>query len=167
MSINGKVISQTPLAVDFWQVRKSPSTRLFFLSHMHTDHTVGLTSTWSNRPIYCSPVTATLLRLKLRVRGSTGNTHADCNHYCKSSKVQSYSVFSASATTVHLMASWSSHLCFHVTTINWLCPFICCGFKVISNHNNICVRPVAGTLLWNIILLSRVKISLLIFWSSH
>ncbi|XP_028265872.1 5' exonuclease Apollo isoform X2 [Parambassis ranga] len=30
--------------------------------------TVGLTSTWSNRPIYCSPVTATLLRLKLRVK---------------------------------------------------------------------------------------------------
>ncbi|KAM9856114.1 5' exonuclease Apollo [Aulostomus maculatus] len=68
MSVNGKVIPHTPLAVDFWQVRKCPQTRLFFLSHMHSDHTVGLTSTWSNRPIYCSPVTASLLRLKLQIK---------------------------------------------------------------------------------------------------
>lgn len=68
MSVNGKVLPHTPLAVDFWQVRKCPGTRLFFLSHMHSDHTVGLTSTWSNRPIYCSPTTATLLRLKLQVK---------------------------------------------------------------------------------------------------
>ncbi|TKS77532.1 5' exonuclease [Collichthys lucidus] len=68
MSVNGKVIPHTPLAVDFWQVRKCPGTRLFFLSHMHSDHTVGLTSTWSDRPIYCSPTTATLLGLKLQVK---------------------------------------------------------------------------------------------------
>ncbi|XP_017286367.1 5' exonuclease Apollo [Kryptolebias marmoratus] len=68
MSVNGKVIPHTPLAVDFWQVRKCPGTRLFFLTHMHSDHTVGLTSTWSNRPIYCSPVTAALLKLKLQVK---------------------------------------------------------------------------------------------------
>lgn len=72
MSVNGKVIPHTPLAVDFWQVRKCPRTRLFFLSHMHSDHTVGLTSTWSNRPIYCSPVTADLLKLKLKVRSYQG-----------------------------------------------------------------------------------------------
>ncbi|KAM6981971.1 5' exonuclease Apollo [Tautogolabrus adspersus] len=65
---NGKVILHTPLAVDFWQIRKCPGTRLFFLSHMHGDHTTGLTSTWSDRPIYCSPTTATLLRLKLQVK---------------------------------------------------------------------------------------------------
>lgn len=69
MSRNGKVIPHTPLAVDFWHVRKCPGTRLFFLTHMHSDHTVGLTSTWSHRPIYCSSTTATLLKLKLRVRG--------------------------------------------------------------------------------------------------
>ncbi|XP_014195082.1 5' exonuclease Apollo [Haplochromis burtoni] len=68
MPANGKVIPHTPLAVDFWHVRKCPSTRLFFLSHMHSDHTTGLTSTWSNRPIYCSPTTATLLKLKLQVK---------------------------------------------------------------------------------------------------
>ncbi|XP_023283374.1 5' exonuclease Apollo [Seriola lalandi dorsalis] len=68
MYVNGNVIPHTPLAVDFWQVRKCPGTRLFFLSHMHSDHTVGLTSTWSDRAIYCSPATATLLKLKLQVK---------------------------------------------------------------------------------------------------
>ncbi|KAM4611123.1 5' exonuclease Apollo isoform 1-T2 [Polymixia lowei] len=68
MPVNGKVIPHTPLAVDFWQVRKCPHSRLFFLSHMHSDHTVGLTSTWCDRPIYCSPVSATLLKLKLQVK---------------------------------------------------------------------------------------------------
>lgn len=68
MPVNGKVIPNTPLAVDFWHVRKCPDTRMFFLSHMHSDHTVGLTSTWSNRPIYCSSTTAALLRLKLQVK---------------------------------------------------------------------------------------------------
>ncbi|XP_072306177.1 5' exonuclease Apollo [Eucyclogobius newberryi] len=66
--MNGKVIPNTPLAVDFWQLRKCPGSRLFFLSHMHSDHTVGLSSTWSIRPIYCSPVTATLLQLRLKVK---------------------------------------------------------------------------------------------------
>ncbi|XP_036434281.1 5' exonuclease Apollo [Colossoma macropomum] len=66
--MNGKVIPYTPIAVDCWQVRKCHHARLFFLSHMHTDHTSGLTSTWSNRPIYCSPVTAKLLKLKLQVK---------------------------------------------------------------------------------------------------
>ncbi|KAL2103344.1 hypothetical protein ACEWY4_000212 [Coilia grayii] len=66
--MNGKVIPHTPLAVDFWQVRKCAHVRLFFLSHMHSDHTSGLTSTWSNRPIYCSPTTAKLLKLKLQVK---------------------------------------------------------------------------------------------------
>uniref|UniRef100_A0A8B9LTX3 5' exonuclease Apollo n=1 Tax=Astyanax mexicanus TaxID=7994 RepID=A0A8B9LTX3_ASTMX len=66
--MNGKVIPHTPIAVDFWQLRKCHHVRLFFLSHMHTDHTCGLTSTWSNRPIYCSPVTAKLLQLKLQVK---------------------------------------------------------------------------------------------------
>ncbi|KAF4072300.1 hypothetical protein AMELA_G00261490 [Ameiurus melas] len=65
--MNGKLIPHTPLAVDCWQLRKCSHVRLFFLSHMHSDHTCGLTSTWSHRPIYCSPLTAKLLKLKLQV----------------------------------------------------------------------------------------------------
>ncbi|XP_021232655.1 5' exonuclease Apollo [Numida meleagris] len=64
--MNGTVIPGTPIAVDFWSVRRAGGARLFFLSHMHSDHTVGLSSTWS-RPLYCSPLTARLLSHRLKV----------------------------------------------------------------------------------------------------
>lgn len=64
--MNGVVIPQTPIAVDFWSLRRAGSARLFFLSHMHCDHTVGLSSTWA-RPLYCSPITAHLLQRRLQV----------------------------------------------------------------------------------------------------
>ncbi|XP_067863408.1 5' exonuclease Apollo [Heptranchias perlo] len=64
--MNGTLIPNTPFAVDFWQIRKCSHIRLFFLSHLHSDHTSGLSSTWS-RPIYCSPITAKLLRWKFQV----------------------------------------------------------------------------------------------------
>ncbi|CAH6931434.1 5' exonuclease Apollo [Phodopus roborovskii] len=64
--MNGVVIPQTPIAVDFWRLRRAGTARLFFLSHMHSDHTVGLSSTWA-RPLYCSPITAHLLHRRLQV----------------------------------------------------------------------------------------------------
>lgn len=64
--MNGVVIPQTPIAVDFWSLRRAGSARLFFLTHMHCDHTVGLSSTWA-RPLYCSPITACLLHRRLQV----------------------------------------------------------------------------------------------------
>ncbi|XP_051494882.1 5' exonuclease Apollo-like [Apus apus] len=64
--MNGTVIPGTPIAVDCWSVRRAGGARLFFLSHLHSDHTVGLTSTWS-RPLYCSPLTARLLHRRLQV----------------------------------------------------------------------------------------------------
>ncbi|XP_070601759.1 5' exonuclease Apollo isoform X2 [Erythrolamprus reginae] len=64
--MNGTVIAGTPIAVDFWNIRKAGQARLFFLSHMHSDHTVGLSSTW-NKPVYCSPVTGQILHLRLKV----------------------------------------------------------------------------------------------------
>ncbi|KAL6036947.1 hypothetical protein STEG23_005503 [Scotinomys teguina] len=64
--MNGVVIPQTPIAVDFWSLRRAGSARLFFLSHLHSDHTVGLSSTWA-RPLYCSPITAHLLHRHLQV----------------------------------------------------------------------------------------------------
>ncbi|XP_038018616.1 5' exonuclease Apollo [Motacilla alba alba] len=64
--MSGTVLAGTPIAVDFWSLRKAAGARLFFLSHMHTDHTVGLSSTWS-RPLYCSPLTARLLHHRLQV----------------------------------------------------------------------------------------------------
>lgn len=68
-TMNGVQIPHTPIAVDFWSLRRAASARLFFLSHMHSDHTVGLSSTWA-RPLYCSPITAFLLHRQLQVRGT-------------------------------------------------------------------------------------------------
>ncbi|NWY03233.1 DCR1B exonuclease, partial [Nothoprocta ornata] len=49
-AMNGTVIPGTPIAVDFWSVRRAGGARLFFLSHLHADHTVGLSSTCRPRP---------------------------------------------------------------------------------------------------------------------
>ena len=38
-----------------------PQSRSFFLSHHHSDHTVGLYRQWDVGLIFCSPITATLL----------------------------------------------------------------------------------------------------------
>uniref|UniRef100_A0A8C4L9U8 5' exonuclease Apollo n=1 Tax=Equus asinus asinus TaxID=83772 RepID=A0A8C4L9U8_EQUAS len=64
--MNGVLIPNTPIAVDFWSLRRAGCARLFFLSHMHSDHTVGLSSTWA-RPLYCSPISAYLLHRHLQV----------------------------------------------------------------------------------------------------
>ncbi|XP_074644130.1 5' exonuclease Apollo-like [Tubulanus polymorphus] len=62
--MNGCVIKNSPIAVDFWIVRKLPAhIRFFFLSHAHGDHTSGLRSSWSNK-IYCSATTAKIVRHK-------------------------------------------------------------------------------------------------------
>ncbi|KAM5181375.1 5' exonuclease Apollo [Mantella aurantiaca] len=71
--MNGAILPHTPIAVDFWQIRRCSHVRLFFLSHMHSDHTVGLSSTW-NRPLYCSPITAKILTHKLQVNSKWINT---------------------------------------------------------------------------------------------
>ena len=65
--MNGAVISNTPIAVDFWRLRHCQHSRIFFLSHMHADHTVGLTSSWNTYKIYCSEVTRKLVIAKLGV----------------------------------------------------------------------------------------------------
>ncbi|GFS76967.1 5' exonuclease Apollo [Nephila pilipes] len=57
---NGHVIPSTPIAIDMWNVKKCPQARVFFLSHYHADHLVGLTSAWKY-PIYTSSITAKFL----------------------------------------------------------------------------------------------------------
>ena len=66
--MNGAVIPNTPVAVDFWSIRRCPQSRVFFLSHMHTDHTAGLTSSWNTYRIYCSDLTRKLAIAKLGLR---------------------------------------------------------------------------------------------------
>ncbi|NWJ08384.1 DCR1B exonuclease, partial [Crypturellus undulatus] len=49
-AMNGTVIPGTPIAVDFWSVRRAGGARLFFLSHMHADHTVSRPPALPPRP---------------------------------------------------------------------------------------------------------------------
>ena len=57
-----KRLAGTDIIVDGFQWSLSqPQCRSFFLSHHHSDHTVGLYKGWDIGLIYCSPITAKLL----------------------------------------------------------------------------------------------------------
>lgn len=76
--MNGCLIPQTPIAVDFWKVRECPHARIFFLTHLHGDHVTGLTSSW-NYPVYCSEITGKLLVERYGVREELIHTlQIDC-----------------------------------------------------------------------------------------
>ncbi|XP_028410452.1 uncharacterized protein LOC114533064 [Dendronephthya gigantea] len=64
--MNGCVIPHTPIAVDCWQ-RRLVHAKICFLTHMHTDHTQGLTSSW-DQPIYCSEITRSLAIEHLNIK---------------------------------------------------------------------------------------------------
>ncbi|XP_054722788.1 5' exonuclease Apollo-like [Uloborus diversus] len=69
MNSNGHVLPGTPIAIDTWNVKANPQARIFFLSHFHGDHIVGLTNSWPY-PIYASPVTCKFLIHKLKINPS-------------------------------------------------------------------------------------------------
>mmetsp|Transcript_20072 Transcript_20072/g.46767 ORF Transcript_20072/g.46767 Transcript_20072/m.46767 type:complete len:1008 (-) Transcript_20072:4-3027(-) len=50
------------LCVDGFQFADESITKHYFLSHFHSDHTVGLRSSFAEGTIYCSPITGRLLR---------------------------------------------------------------------------------------------------------
>ncbi|KAG2253474.1 hypothetical protein Bca52824_083610 [Brassica carinata] len=57
-------IPKTNFTVDFF---RSSSSVAFFLSHFHSDHYSGLSSSWSRGIIFCSHITARLLKQILQV----------------------------------------------------------------------------------------------------
>ncbi|TKY66920.1 5' exonuclease Apollo [Spatholobus suberectus] len=45
------------ISVDRW----AEGSQAYFLTHLHSDHTHGLSCAWSHAPLFCSPLTAKLL----------------------------------------------------------------------------------------------------------
>jgi hypothetical protein len=58
-----KRIPGTSFLVDGFKF-PSPHCRAYFLTHCHSDHTVGLSSRF-DQPIYCSPISAAILKRDL------------------------------------------------------------------------------------------------------
>lgn len=73
--MNGNVICGTPIAVDYFRFSSKcsgsncgkPIQFVYFLTHAHTDHTVGLTATWRSGPVYMSAVTADIIHHERKV----------------------------------------------------------------------------------------------------
>ena len=62
-----KIMPGLFICVDAFRYGAVEGCNAYFLSHFHSDHYIGLTSSWCHGPIYCSHVTANLVRRQLRV----------------------------------------------------------------------------------------------------
>ena len=62
-----KILPGFYTCVDAFRYGAVTGCNAYFLSHFHSDHYVGLTSTWSHGKIYCSRITGNLVRQQLRV----------------------------------------------------------------------------------------------------
>lgn len=62
-----KIMPGLYICVDAFRYGKVEGQNAYFLSHFHSDHYIGLTSSWCHGPIYCSKVTANLVRQQLKV----------------------------------------------------------------------------------------------------
>ncbi|KAK2071256.1 hypothetical protein P8C59_005694 [Phyllachora maydis] len=61
-----KIMPGFAICVDAFRYGKVEGCQAYFLSHFHSDHYIGLTASWTHGPIYCSAVTASLVRSQLR-----------------------------------------------------------------------------------------------------
>lgn len=62
-----KILPGFSISVDAFRYGAVEGCRAYFLSHFHSDHYVGLTSSWVHGPIFCSRITGNLVKQQLRV----------------------------------------------------------------------------------------------------
>ena len=62
-----KIMAGLYICVDAFRYGKVEGQNAYFLSHFHSDHYIGLTSSWRHGPIYASKITCNLMRQQLRV----------------------------------------------------------------------------------------------------
>lgn len=62
-----KIMPGFYICVDAFRYGKVEGQQAYFLSHFHSDHYIGLTSSWAHGPIYASKVTCNLMRAVLKV----------------------------------------------------------------------------------------------------
>jgi DNA cross-link repair 1A protein len=62
-----KILPGMSICVDAFRYGAVEGCQGYFLSHFHSDHYIGLTSSWHHGTIYCSRITGNLVRQQLRV----------------------------------------------------------------------------------------------------
>jgi len=62
-----KIMPGFNICVDAFRYGAVQGCQAYFLSHFHSDHYIGLTSTWCHGPIFASKVTTNLIKQQLRV----------------------------------------------------------------------------------------------------
>src|SRR5204863_7310532 len=62
-----KILPGFSICVDAFRYGAVEGCNAYFFSHFHSDHYIGLTSSWRHGRIYCSRITGNLVRQQLRV----------------------------------------------------------------------------------------------------